>query len=298
MKIISSIASLKSYIYFTGGEPLLRNDVVSLVKHATCLGLLTHLNTNGTKLPEIAGELVGAGLNFIHISLDSIAETGALVTGVENGYEAGICGIRAMVEARKKIGSIFPRIQVFCTINRYNQDSLFKIAEEADKAGADIFVLSLPIFTSASLAGETAAELKKEFKINPVYWNGFIDDDMKIDADVVKNHVNRIKKMRRKIKFRILPAESGKHFYKTHFTQPRLAHGNINRCFLPNKVAVILPDGSIATCWDHHDYIVGNVTETCFSELWNCEKMAIFRRRVNKQIFASCPRCTGLYFKK
>lgn len=58
----------------TGGEPLLRPDVVPLIERLVKLpGVDTvQLSTNGTRLPYIASDLRDAGLSRINISLDAL----------------------------------------------------------------------------------------------------------------------------------------------------------------------------------------------------------------------------------
>ncbi len=61
-------------IRITGGEPLVRRDVATLIRLLKPLPGLRSLSltTNGTRLPQIAGELAEAGLTRINVSLDSL----------------------------------------------------------------------------------------------------------------------------------------------------------------------------------------------------------------------------------
>lgn len=56
----------------TGGEPLLRRDVVEVVRRLAELGLEVSLTTNALRLPELAGPLRVAGLSRVNISLDTL----------------------------------------------------------------------------------------------------------------------------------------------------------------------------------------------------------------------------------
>ena len=59
-------------IIFSGGEPLLRPDMIELVRHASDLGLLTRLNTNGLLLNrETVSALKEAGVSLCAVSVDS-----------------------------------------------------------------------------------------------------------------------------------------------------------------------------------------------------------------------------------
>ena len=58
-------------VIFTGGEPLLRKDILELVRHARRRGLLTRLNTNSLLLDrDTALALKKAGLGQCALSLD------------------------------------------------------------------------------------------------------------------------------------------------------------------------------------------------------------------------------------
>ena len=58
---------------FSGGEPLIRNDIYTLVKHAREKGLRPVFGTNGTLLTaEVAERLKDAGAVAMGISLDSV----------------------------------------------------------------------------------------------------------------------------------------------------------------------------------------------------------------------------------
>ena len=72
--IIEVLASLGiTKIRFTGGEPLLRSDIVELVREAKHAGIRTvTLTTNGLLLDRYFPALVDAGLDAINFSIDSL----------------------------------------------------------------------------------------------------------------------------------------------------------------------------------------------------------------------------------
>ena len=57
---------------FSGGEPLVRKDLVELASHATGKGMRAVISTNGTLItPQKARELKEVGLSYVGISLDA-----------------------------------------------------------------------------------------------------------------------------------------------------------------------------------------------------------------------------------
>lgn len=68
-------------VKFTGGEPLLRSDLVQIIR-AVPEGMESSLTTNGTCLAAIASDLKDAGLRRVNVSLDSLNhETYKKITG-------------------------------------------------------------------------------------------------------------------------------------------------------------------------------------------------------------------------
>jgi len=58
-------------IAFTGGEPLLRSDIISIIKYASSFGIRTYLETNGALLTNnLINKLKTAGLEVLNLSLD------------------------------------------------------------------------------------------------------------------------------------------------------------------------------------------------------------------------------------
>lgn len=95
-----------SKIRLTGGEPLVRRDLLDLVDFIGTLGLRDFaMTTNGSQLPRYAKDLSAAGLQRLNISLDSlhpekfkrITRTGRLeqvIAGIDAARAAGFRGIK------------------------------------------------------------------------------------------------------------------------------------------------------------------------------------------------------------
>jgi len=85
----------------TGGEPLLRKNLPSLVAElATLPGLRDlALTTNGTELPRLAKDLAEAGLERVNVSLDSLDRATFAKLAQRDMLPAVLAGIDAAVEA-------------------------------------------------------------------------------------------------------------------------------------------------------------------------------------------------------
>ncbi len=63
-------------IYFSGGEPFSRKDMIDIVSEAVKLGISCNISTNGSLIDnKIARQLKSLGINKVHISLDSHKES-------------------------------------------------------------------------------------------------------------------------------------------------------------------------------------------------------------------------------
>lgn len=97
----------------TGGEPLVRHDVVALVRAMRGIPGVERigLSTNGTRLASFATTLREAGLDTVNVSLDAL--TPAAYRRITGGrVESAIAGIRAAVAAgyeRMKLNTVLLR---------------------------------------------------------------------------------------------------------------------------------------------------------------------------------------------
>ncbi|HSR13984.1 MAG TPA: radical SAM protein, partial [Thermodesulfobacteriota bacterium] len=99
---------------FSGGEPLLRKDLLELATLATERGMRAVLSTNGTLITrEKARDLKRIGLSYVGVSLDGMEGTHDRFRGVKGAFASALAGIRNCQEAGIKVGLRF-------TINRRN----------------------------------------------------------------------------------------------------------------------------------------------------------------------------------
>lgn len=132
LRLLEDIAAFSSPIMIlTGGEPLLRDDVSTIAKRGTELGLRMVLATNGTLLTkDRAVELVDSGIKRISISIDGgSAKSHDDLRGVPGAFEGAIFGVENAVA----VGLPF---QINSTITRRNRNELSEIGELVHRLGA------------------------------------------------------------------------------------------------------------------------------------------------------------------
>ena len=130
-------------IRLTGGEPMVRSDVMSLIGKLGSLPGLDELllTTNGAQLQKFAPLLKEAGLNRINISIDSLdAERFKRISRVGR-LEKVLAGI----EAARVAG--FDRIKLNSVIMRgYNEDEVIALTDYALDRDIDIaFIEEMPL---------------------------------------------------------------------------------------------------------------------------------------------------------
>ncbi len=82
-------------LLFSGGEPLMREDLPELISHARKTGLRPVVSTNGTLLDEAnVARLADAGLDRVGISLDGLEQINDKFRGAKGAFENALSGIR------------------------------------------------------------------------------------------------------------------------------------------------------------------------------------------------------------
>ena len=120
-------------LLFSGGEPLVRDDLTSLVEYATECGIRPVLSTNGTLLTrERARELQAAGLQYAGISVDGLRERNDRIRGETGAFDAAVRGIRACLDVGLKTGLRY-------TITEHNVADLPGVVDLLTDVGVDRF---------------------------------------------------------------------------------------------------------------------------------------------------------------
>ena len=90
-----------NHIRITGGEPLLRKGIVSLIKQLSSIEGIDDLamTTNATKLSQYAMDLKGAGLNRVNISIDTLKPETFKIISRGGKLEDVLNGIRTAIDA-------------------------------------------------------------------------------------------------------------------------------------------------------------------------------------------------------
>lgn len=114
-------------LLFSGGEPLIRDDIFELAKYACGLRMRVVLSTNGTLIDrKNASKIKDSGFSYVGISLDGIGANNDKFRGSRGAFELALRGLRNCKESGIKVGLRF-------TITKHNYSDIkdiFSLAEE------------------------------------------------------------------------------------------------------------------------------------------------------------------------
>ena len=121
-QIIDDLAAYGAPVMlFSGGEPLVRQDLTELAHYAVGKGMRAVISTNGTLITkDKARELKDVGLSYVGISLDGGEEVHDRFRGVSGAFKKALQGVENCQAEGLKVGLRF-------TINKRNAAEIPKI---------------------------------------------------------------------------------------------------------------------------------------------------------------------------
>lgn len=156
-RVVSVMAELGvKKIRFTGGEPLVRKNLVKLISDVHCIPGIEEiaLTTNGILLGEMAYELKEAGVDRVNVSLDTCNEKKfADITGYD-GYKK----VREGIFAAQAAGM---GVKINCVPCReFNDGDLEDMALLAKNEGIDVrFIELMPVGCGKNFSGIPSDEI-------------------------------------------------------------------------------------------------------------------------------------------
>jgi 12,18-didecarboxysiroheme deacetylase len=127
-KMIDDLAAFGvPVILFSGGEPLLRQDLPDLIDYAVKKGMRAVISTNGTLITEEKAQIFSKfSLSYIGVSIDGIGTVNDSFRGVTGTFDRAMTGIRNAKKAGIKVGLRF-------TINKRNYQEIPKVFDLIEK---------------------------------------------------------------------------------------------------------------------------------------------------------------------
>jgi Fe-coproporphyrin III synthase len=127
------LADLKDFgvpvVLFSGGEPLMRPDLLKLIEQTVAYGMRAVISTNGTLItPDMAWRLKDLGLSYVGISLDGTQAIHDRFRGQAGAFAAAMQGVRNCQERGLKVGLRF----TVSLLNFQEVPAIFDLVEEYD----------------------------------------------------------------------------------------------------------------------------------------------------------------------
>lgn len=207
LAIINDLADLKTTgIGFTGGEPLLREDIFELISHANNKGLVTHLATNGTLLKQKEINLLfTSGLSAISVSLDGpTAGIHDQVRG-KGSFDKTVTNIKRLIREKETRGSSLV-ISINCAISKFNLDKVITLVKKVPQIGID-GIGFIPVQESG--LEERKKSFSKELKLSSIKKTNKVMDSLiemkKNNPKLIDNSIGYLKLMKYFFSGRKLP---------------------------------------------------------------------------------------------
>ncbi len=273
-------------ILFSGGEPLLRDDIWDLACHAAGKGIKIALSTNGTLISaEIAQKIRESGIEYVGISLDgATAATHDRFRNVPGAFERSIAAFSHCREAGVRCG-------VRITLTTENCDELDALVDLAKTIGASRFCLywlvpagrGLDVYNRLQLGPEAVTDalslLYRKARETPA-------DEMEfLTVDSPQDCIHLLASMERDQSPDLGDAQS-------------LIASLNGGCSAGDRVANIDPLGNVYPCQFARspEFFVGNVRERPFSDLWADSSNPVLARFRDKPVplTGQCGECRHL----
>jgi len=188
------LADLAAYgvpaVLLSGGEPLVREDLIDLAAHARSLGLRPTLSTNGTLITEaVARRIREAGFTYVGISLDGLGEVNDHFRGVPGAFDRAVAGFRHL----KAVGQ---RVGLRLTLTRHTAVDLEGIFDFLEAEGVDRACFYHLVYTGrgGSLAGDDLTHRRTRVALDTIFrrTEDFFRRGLDKDILTVDNHVDGV----------------------------------------------------------------------------------------------------------
>lgn len=244
--VITSIAEVgpEAMVVLTGGEPLLRRDIEEIAAHASGLGLMVVVGSNGILLtPERIRTLQAAGVAGIGLSVDSLdpARHDAF-----RGRKGAWAKTMASIDACTEAGLPF---QIHFSATDETADEIDDMVAFARDAGALVLNVFFMVCTGR---GEKYSDISPE---------------------KYENVLRRVALAARAEKRLMVRAKCAPHFKRIAIEMDpewpiTAAHGyDAGGCIAATHYARVTPNGTVTAC-PFMETPAGSVREASFAEIW------------------------------
>lgn len=262
-RLLDEIAEFCSgaLLILSGGEPLLRRDILDLARYATNKKLMVVLGTNGYIVTEeVVRRFLDIGIAGLGISLDSLKPT------VHDTFRGRTSSWRRAVMAMETCRKWGLDFQVQTSVTSDNILEIASLMKFASELGARVFNLFFLVCTGR---GEQVTD------ITPIQYEQVLSQIVQSDG-----HYNGML-----VRARCAPYISRIALQNQKEVSPR---ENYLGCIAATHYCRITPDGEVTPC-PYLPVQAGNLREKGFAEIWRQSEVLIALRAA--QVRGKCGIC-------
>lgn len=284
LALIDDLAQYGSpVLLFSGGEPLMRPDILTLIEHARSKGMRAVLSTNGTLITEeLAFKLKELDLSYVGISLDGLKSTHDKFRGKKGAFDMAIKGLRNCKKAGIKVGLRF-------TINKTNTEDIPGIFDLLRKEDIPRVCFYHLVYTGrgSEIIKEDLSheETRKTVDLLMDLTKELFDEGLEKEVLTVDNHADGVYLYLRLKKEDPKRAEDVLSLLKMN-------GGNSTG----NGIGCVSWDGSVHAdqFWRHETF--GNIKDRPFSEIWTDLSNPLMAKLKDKKphVKGRCAKCEYL----
>ncbi|MFQ6066835.1 MAG: radical SAM protein [bacterium] len=255
-QLIEDLGKLKvPVLLFSGGEPLLREDIYELATWADRERIRPILSTNGTLISrKVAKNLKIAGFKYIGISLDGLPQVHDDFRNRVGCFQQALEGLQNAMEAGLRVGVRF-------TINEKNKDDLPQILDLVRQRKIPRFCMYHLVYAGRGrqLISLDTSKVDKAKTIEFIIERTlkFCKDRTELEILTVDNPVDGV------MIYRYLQKENPERADEV-YELLRRAGG----CSAGEKIANVDSQGEVHPCQFWQNLSLGNVKEKSFAEIW------------------------------
>lgn len=280
--IISDLAGMNvPVLLFSGGEPLIREDIFELGEYAGSKGIRTVLSSNGTLITKnIASKIKETGFQYVGISVDGLPATHNGFRNADNAFEMARQGMDNLKAVGVKVGVRF-------TINRYNYHELRDVLRFVVDSCVPRFCMYHLVYSGRGKEMTrddiTNTERMNVFNILKEFTLELHQKGVDLEILTTDNHADGILIHRYIEENMPQRADEVMELLKMH-----------GGCSAGTKVANIGPSGNVHPCQFWTNKVLGNVREKKFSQIWNDAENEFLSNLRNKGDYlkGKCGECT------
>jgi radical SAM protein with 4Fe4S-binding SPASM domain len=295
LRFVKHIAKYKPSIYMGGCEPFIREDFLTILEYIKKLGLCVSFSTNGTLLDsKKLRKLVTLGVDDVRFSIDGYEALHDQIRG-KGVFRKAVSGIRELFEYKMESNVRKPFVTVNITITPSiigHIEKAVREIREATQDKADIIKIHHLWYSTQKELRQHQKEVKKYLHCRaPGAASHLISLPEEIDPLALFHEIQKVIDLPKTRCFPNLDKNGIFHYY-SEFSQKKY------RCYAPFHGVVIKPNGDVKFCPDEwiDDYIIGNIREDSFEQIWNNKSARNFRSVILwKKSFFGCKRCSWMY---